>query len=88
MIDGCYQRVKEILTTNGEEMEKVAAQLLKNEVIEGKELDVLLGIAREEETTSKQEQSKTEDVPGYEADEDNKGNETDPGKDTLGTVPV
>lgn len=88
LIDGCYKRVKEILTTNGEEMEKVAAQLLQNEVIEGKELDVLLGIAREEETTPEPEQSENEDIPGYEAHENNKGNETDPGKDTLGTVPV
>jgi len=44
IIDSCYARVRSLLEENSEEVEKVARVLLEKEVIEGKELTVLLGM--------------------------------------------
>ena len=47
IIDSCYSKVRQILTDNSEDLAKVAKTLLEKEVIEGKELDVLLGLEEE-----------------------------------------
>lgn len=44
IIDSCYGRVHHLLVENAEEMTKVAQVLLEKEVIEGKELSILLGM--------------------------------------------
>lgn len=49
IIDDCYSRVKTLLTENMDQVELVAQTLLEREVLDGKELAVLLGEAPEEE---------------------------------------
>lgn len=97
IIDTCYHKVKEILTTNREMMDKVAETLLVKEVIEAKELDVLLGFAPENEEGQDAEGVLTEqEITGG---VDTKANEAedvvlkkDQGKqlggDNLDTVPI
>jgi cell division protease FtsH len=55
IIDGCYEKAKQILTEKKEQVEMVAETLLEKEVIEGKELDELLGFVTEEETEEQEE---------------------------------
>ncbi len=43
IIDFCYDKVRGILTDNSEEMDTIANALLEREILEGKELDELLG---------------------------------------------
>jgi cell division protease FtsH len=43
IIDFCYEKVRGILTDNSEEMDTIANALLEREILEGKELDELLG---------------------------------------------
>ena len=45
LIDSCYQKAKNILSENQDQVDLVAEALLEKEVIEGKELDQLLGIS-------------------------------------------
>ena len=47
IIDSCYNKVRQILTDNSEDLAKVAKTLLEKEVIEGKELDAILGMEEE-----------------------------------------
>ncbi len=47
IIDSCYSKVRQILTDNSEDLAKVAKTLLEKEVIEGKELDAILGMEEE-----------------------------------------
>jgi cell division protease FtsH len=49
IIDSCYEKVRNILLENSEEMEKIAKTLLEKEIIEGKELNALLGLENPEE---------------------------------------
>jgi cell division protease FtsH len=49
IIDSCYGRVHHLLAENADEMAKVAQVLLEKEVIEGKELTLLLGMEEKEE---------------------------------------
>ena len=49
IIDSCYNRVHQLLVENSGDMHKVAAALLEKEVIEGRELSVLLGMEVEDE---------------------------------------
>lgn len=60
IIDSCYNRVHQLLVENSEDMDKVAETLLAKEVIEGRELSVLLGMEVEEE----------DDAPGSDAAEE------------------
>jgi cell division protease FtsH len=48
IVDSCYEKVRNILVENEDEMKKVASALLEREIIEGKELNILLGIEEEE----------------------------------------
>ena len=43
IIDFCYDKVRGILTDNSKEMDTIANALLEREILEGKELDELLG---------------------------------------------
>ncbi|MFA6882023.1 MAG: cell division protein FtsH, partial [Aminobacterium sp.] len=54
IIDGCYEKAKQILTEKNDQVEMVASTLLEKEVIEGKELDELLGLAPQEEEVKEQ----------------------------------
>ncbi|NCC95486.1 MAG: ATP-dependent metallopeptidase FtsH/Yme1/Tma family protein [Synergistales bacterium] len=49
IIDGCYDKVRTILTENREKVDLVAQTLLEREVLDGKELAVLLGEVVEDE---------------------------------------
>ena len=60
IIDSCYNKVRQILTDNSEDLAKVAKTLLEKEVIEGKELDAILGM--EEELPIVDESETGEDV--------------------------
>ena len=66
IIDSCYGRVNHLLTENADEMAKVAQVLLEKEVIEGKELTLLLGMEeKEEKNESPAEKEKPErESPG------------------------
>ena len=72
IIDSCYGRVRSLLEENSEDVEKVARVLLEKEVIEGKELTVLLGMEEQlsgeepegsEKTSLKEGQKSSEDTP-------------------------
>ena len=56
IIDGCYEKVRSILIENSKEMDMIAEALLEREILEGKELDELLG-----NNTSQDEEAKPED---------------------------
>ncbi|PKL02898.1 MAG: cell division protein FtsH, partial [Synergistetes bacterium HGW-Synergistetes-2] len=61
IIDSCYEKVRNILVENSEEMEKIAKTLLEKEIIEGKELNALLGLEiPEEEKVVGSEEERTE----------------------------
>lgn len=61
IIDSCYEKVRNILVENSEEMEKIAKTLLEKEIIEGKELNALLGLEHpEEEKVVGPEEERTE----------------------------
>ncbi len=51
IIDGCYDKVRSVLTENMEKVELVAQTLLDQEVLDGKELSALLGEVVEEEAS-------------------------------------
>lgn len=94
IIDSCYDKVRTILTDNADDLAKVAKTLLEKEVLEGKELDVILGIAVEEDpdALSSDENSIDEEKnPKPEEVEKTKrqvkGNES-MGGDNLDTVPI
>lgn len=95
IIDGCYQKVKEILTNNREMMEKVAQTLLEKEVIEAAELDQILGLAplKEEAATEDPEKHDVPELHGSETTEvedaplaREKGKKL--GGENLDTVPI
>ncbi|MBN1332886.1 MAG: ATP-dependent zinc metalloprotease FtsH [Synergistales bacterium] len=96
IIDGCYLKVKDILTNNREMMEKVAQTLLEKEVIEAVELDELLGMAAKKEAATVEESLEKLDAPelgrlGNTEGEDvpaprEKGKKL--GGDNLDTVPI
>lgn len=93
IIDSCYDKVRTILTDNADDLAKVATTLLKKEVLEGKELDVILGIADEasdtlsptETGTNEETDLNPEDVEKQERQM--KGNNS-LGGDNLDTVPI
>ncbi|HPE66007.1 MAG TPA: cell division protein FtsH, partial [Synergistales bacterium] len=62
IIDSCYEKVRNILVENSEEMEKIAKTLLEKEIIEGKELNALLGLENpeEEKVVGPEEEERTE----------------------------
>jgi len=96
IIDGCYQKVKEILTTNRDMMEKVAQTLLEKEVIEAAELDEILGIAPEKDEKIAEEDTAEHGVPEVEGLGATEGEDVtvsrEKGKklggDSLDTVPI
>ena len=51
IIDGCMNKAQEILTENRERLEEITQRLLKEEVLEGDELDELLGYPKKEHPT-------------------------------------
>lgn len=93
IIDSCYDKVRTILTDNADDLAKVATTLLEKEVLEGKELDVILGIADEasdtlsptETGTNEETDPNPEDVEKQERQM--KGNNS-LGGDNLDTVPI
>lgn len=93
IIDSCYDKVRTILTDNADDLAKVATTLLEKEVLEGKELDVILGIADEasdtlsptETGTNEETDLNPEDVEKQERQM--KGNNS-LGGDNLDTVPI
>jgi cell division protease FtsH len=48
IIDDCFERAKSILTTHRDTLEKITSTLLAKEVLEGDELDELLGYPKKE----------------------------------------
>lgn len=92
IIDSCYNKVRQILTDNSEDLAKVAKTLLEREVIEGKELDVILGLAEEESPVSS-ETVETEDTNEEVVPDQGSVNGSPSGGDSisgenLDTVPV
>jgi cell division protease FtsH len=87
LIDKCYKKVKDLLISHSDEVEKVALALLEQEVIEGKELDRLLGIETEDQAgASSSSEESTESTT--ESTQETKKREKNPGSDDLGTVPI
>jgi hypothetical protein len=76
-----------LLISHSDEVEKVALALLEQEVIEGKELDRLLGIETEGQAgESPSSEESTE--PTAESTQKTKKRKNNPGSDDLGTVPI
>jgi len=98
IIDSCYSKVHQILTDNSEELDKVAKVLLEKEVIEGKELDAILGLVDKDEAVSTEEKDDEMVVSRPEEKEDAAPKDAAAGSpydkqddiadDNLGTVPV
>ena len=80
IVEGCYEKVKTILSDNMDKVDLVAQTLLEREIIDGKELSVLLGeVIEEEEKQAPQpqeddansdEDSPQDDIPKENPDED------------------
>jgi len=52
IIDDCFERAKDILTVHRDTLEKITSTLLEKEVLEGDELDELLGYPKKEPPTA------------------------------------
>ncbi|MFA7621520.1 MAG: ATP-dependent zinc metalloprotease FtsH, partial [Aminobacteriaceae bacterium] len=70
IIDGCYEKVRSILIENSKEMDMIAEALLEREILEGKELDELLG-----NSTSQEEEGKPKDESSDPEGDDSSGQE-------------
>ncbi len=53
LVDSCYNKAKAIISSNREKMDMIVEVLLQKEVLEGEELDELLGIVRADEDDEK-----------------------------------
>jgi cell division protease FtsH len=93
IIDSCYDKVRTILTDNADDLAKVAKTLLEKEVIEGKELDVILGLAEEDSDDHSSDEESINEGETVTTEEEEKtkrsvkGNES-LGGDNLDTVPI
>ncbi len=83
IIDECFNLAKNILTEHSERLEEITALLLEKEVLEGDELDELLGypkkeapvvpaVTDEEEAYSENDENGTEEDNGSEGEEEEK----------------
>jgi len=80
IVEGCYEKVKTILSDNMDKVDLVAQTLLEREIIDGKELSVLLGEVIEEEiqvpqpqeddTNSDEDPPQQDDIPKETPEED------------------
>jgi len=75
IIDECYDLAKNILTENNDRLEEITALLLEKEVLEGDELDELLGYPRKEVSASVDgDEDETEDEAYAEENEEEEDN--------------
>ena len=73
IIDTCMNRVHEILTDNRERLEEIAQRLLEEEVLEGDELDELLGYPKKERPAEGDKEKNSEPEGAEEPKEENGG---------------
>ncbi|NLM71432.1 MAG: ATP-dependent metallopeptidase FtsH/Yme1/Tma family protein [Synergistaceae bacterium] len=77
IIDSCYEKVRSILIENSEEMDMIAEALLEREILEGKELDELLGNSDSDgEDDSVEEKDEREEGSLSEGDEEERDDES------------
>jgi cell division protease FtsH len=78
MIDECFTRAKKILTEENERLEEITALLLEKEVLEGDELDELLGYPKKDHPAST---AGSEDEGSEEEETEDNGSETEEEED-------
>jgi cell division protease FtsH len=79
IIDDCYMQAKTILTENRDNLEKITALLLQKEVLEGDELDELLGYPKKERP-AKDESDDTDYKDNSSDEEESEGDESEDAK--------
>ena len=73
IIDSCMNKAQEILTENRERLEEITQRLLKEEVLEGDELDELLGYPKKEHHTEGDKEKNAAAEDGEAPKEENGG---------------
>ena len=73
IIDSCMNKAQEILTENRERLEEITQRLLKEEVLEGDELDELLGYPKKEHHAEGDKEKNAEAEDGEAPKEENGG---------------
>ena len=73
IIDSCMNKAQEILTENRERLEEITQRLLKEEVLEGDELDELLGYQKKEHLAEGDKEKNAEAEDGEASKEENGG---------------
>lgn len=73
IIDGCMNKAQDILTENRERLEEITQRLLKEEVLEGDELDELLGYPKKEHPAEDGKEKNAAAVDGEASKEENDG---------------
>lgn len=88
IIDGCMNKAQEILTENRERLEEITQRLLKEEVLEGDELDELLGYPKKEHPTEG-DKKKNAAAEGGEApkEENGGGSSSESGDEVVRELP-
>ena len=87
IIDSCMNKAQEILTENRERLEEITQRLLKEEVLEGDELDELLGYPKKEhpaEEKGKNAESVDGDAP---KEENGGGSSSESGDEVVRELP-
>ena len=79
IIDDCYMQAKTILTENRDNLEKITALLLQKEVLEGDELDELLGYPKKERP-AKEESDDTDYKDNSSDEEESEDDESEDAK--------
>ena len=86
MIDECFTRAKKILTEENERLEEITALLLEKEVLEGDELDELLGYPKKDHPAStagsEEEESEEEAYSEDNEEAEENGSEAEEDEDT------
>ena len=88
IIDSCMNKAQEILTENRERLEEITQRLLKEEVLEGDELDELLGYPKKEHPAEgdKEKNAAAEDGEAPK-EEDGGGSSSESGDEVVRELP-
>lgn len=88
IIDSCMNRANDILTENRERLEEITQRLLKEEVLEGDELDELLGYPKKERH-AEEDKEKNSETDGEEApkEENGGGSSSESGDEVVRELP-
>ena len=83
IIDSCMNKAQEILTENRERLEEITQRLLKEEVLEGDELDELLGYPKKEHHAEGDKEKNAEAEDGEAPKEENGGSSSSESGDEV-----